>query len=59
VLRSLIGGVRAVFGSPMLAPMTLIMMAVGCLIVGGGFFVIIPVLVRDGYMTAATACSPP
>jgi MFS family permease len=50
VLESLKGGVKAVFGSTILAPMTLIMMAVGCLIVGGGFFVIIPVLVRDEYM---------
>jgi len=50
VLESLKGGVTAVFGSPILAPMTLVMMAVGCLIVGGGFFVIIPVLVRDEYM---------
>jgi MFS family permease len=50
VIESLKGGVKAVFGSPILAPMTLIMMAVGCLIVGGGFFVIIPVLVRDEYM---------
>ena len=49
ILTSLSDGVRAVFGSPILAPMTLIMMAVGCLIVGGGFFVIIPVLVREGY----------
>ena len=49
VIRSLIDGVRAVFGSPVLAPMTLIMMAVGCLIVGGGFFVIVPILVREGY----------
>ena len=49
VLRSLLDGLHAVFGSPVLAPMTLIMMAVGCLIVGGGFFVIVPVLVRDEY----------
>ncbi len=50
VWESLKGGVSAVFGSAILGPMTLIMMAVGCLIVGGGFFVIIPVLVRDEYM---------
>lgn len=49
VLRSLIDGVRAVTSSNILLPMTLIMMAVGCLIVGGGFFVIIPVLVRAEY----------
>lgn len=46
---SLKGGVSAVFSSKVLAPMTLIMMAVGCLIVGGGFFVIVPVIVRDEY----------
>lgn len=49
VLRSLSDGVRAVTGSNVLAPMTLVMMAVGCLIVGGGFFVIVPTLVRDAY----------
>lgn len=49
VLRSLADGVRAVTGSNILAPMTLVMMAVGCLIVGGGFFVIVPTLVRDAY----------
>ncbi len=50
VWESLKGGIAAVMGSAILGPMTLIMMAVGCLIVGGGFFVIIPVLVRDEYM---------
>ena len=49
VLRSLLDGVAAVVRSNVLLPMTLIMMAVGCLIVGGGFFVIVPVLVRDAY----------
>jgi MFS family permease len=49
ILRSLSDGVRAVTGSNILAPMTLVMMAVGCLIVGGGFFVIVPTLVRDAY----------
>ena len=49
VLRSLADGVRAVTRSEILLPMTLIMMAVGVLIVGGGFFVIVPVLVRDEY----------
>lgn len=49
VLRSLADGVRAVTGSDILMPMTLIMMAVGILIVGGGFFVIVPVLVRDEF----------
>jgi MFS family permease len=49
VLTSLAAGVRAVTSSSVLLPMTLIMMAVGCLIVGGGFFVIVPVLVRDEF----------
>lgn len=49
VLRSLADGLRAVTQSNVLAPMTLVMMAVGCLIVGGGFFVIVPTLVRDAY----------
>lgn len=46
---SLKDGIAAVTASPVLMPMTLIMVAVGILIVGGGFFVIVPVLVRDGY----------
>jgi len=49
IWASLKDGVATVAQSDVLAPMTLIMMAVGLLIVGGGFFVIIPVLVRDGY----------
>ena len=49
VLRSLADGMKAVIRSNVLAPMTLVMMAVGCLIVGGGFFVIVPTLVRDAY----------
>ena len=49
ILRSLGAGLATVWRSNVLLPMTLIMMAVGCLIVGGGFFVIVPVLVRDGY----------
>jgi len=49
ILRSLGDGVSAVVRSPILLPMTLIMVAVGLLVVGGGFFVIIPVLVRDDY----------
>ena len=49
VLRSLADGLQAVTRSNILAPMTLVMMAVGCLIVGGGFFVIVPTLVRDAY----------
>ena len=50
LLTSLADGVRAVTSSPVLLPMTLIMVAVGLLVVGGGFFVIIPVLVRDAYL---------
>lgn len=50
VWQSLKGGISAVVKSSVLAPMTLVMLAVGCLIVGGGFFVIVPVLVRDEYM---------
>ena len=49
VLRALLTGLQTVIGSPVIWPMTLIMIAVGALVVGGGFFVIIPVLVRDIY----------
>ncbi len=49
ILASLADGLAAVARSPVLLPMTLIMVAVGLLIVGGGFFVIIPVLVREAY----------
>lgn len=49
VLRDLVDGVKAVFTSPVLGPMTWLMIAVGFFVVGGGFFVIIPVLVRDIY----------
>lgn len=48
-IKSLGEGLSAVLRSSVLLPMTLIMMAVGCLIVGGGFFVIVPVLVQEGY----------
>lgn len=58
VLTALAEGVRTVITSPVIWPMTLIMIAVGALVVGGGFFVIIPVLVRDvyaaGYATLST-----
>jgi len=50
IWRALKAGVLEVVRSDILAPMTMIMMAVGLLVVGGGFFVIIPVLVRDEYM---------
>lgn len=49
IWMSLKDGMSTVFSSPILFPMTLIMIAVGILVVGGGFFVIVPVLVRDGY----------
>lgn len=49
VWSSLVEGIRTVSASPILAPMTLVMMAVGCLIVGGGFFVIVPTLVSGAY----------
>lgn len=49
VLTSLAEGVVTVVSSRVLLPMTLIMMAVGFFVVGGGFFVIVPVLVRDVY----------
>lgn len=48
-VAALLTGLRTVVQSPVIWPMTLIMMAVGALVVGGGFFVIIPVLVRDIY----------
>ncbi|MEO1040470.1 MAG: MFS transporter [Pseudomonadota bacterium] len=49
MVTSLSDGIRAVTSSTILFPMTLIMVAVGLLVVGGGFFVIVPVLVRDVY----------
>ncbi len=49
LVESLRDGVAAVARSAILAPMTGIMVAVGLLVVGGGFFVIVPVLVRDVY----------
>ncbi|WP_019961373.1 MFS transporter [Woodsholea maritima] len=49
VLKSLKDGISTVWHSPILGPMTLIMIVVGLLVIGGGFFVIIPVLVRDVY----------
>ncbi len=58
VLTALHDGIRTVITSPIIWPMTAIMIAVGALVVGGGFFVIIPVLVRDifgaGYATLST-----
>ncbi|MGP1274450.1 MAG: MFS transporter [Caulobacterales bacterium] len=49
VITALLTGMRTVLESQVIWPMTLIMIAVGALVVGGGFFVIIPVLVRDIY----------
>ncbi len=43
------GGVRAVFRSPVLMPMTVIMIAIGLLVVGGSFLVLIPLLIRETY----------
>lgn len=48
-VQDLVDGMRTVFTSPILGPMTWLMIAVGFFVVGGGFFVIIPVLVRDIY----------
>lgn len=56
-LRDLVDGVRAVTRSDVLGPMTAIMVAVGFFVVGGGFFVIIPVLVKDVYNASYGALS--
>lgn len=48
-LQDLVEGVRTVLASPVIASMTAIMVAVGFFVVGGAFFVVIPVLVRDVY----------
>jgi MFS family permease len=48
-LQDLVDGVRTVLASPVIASMTAIMVAVGFFVVGGAFFVVIPVLVRDVY----------
>jgi MFS family permease len=48
-LQDLVDGVRTVLASPVIASMTSIMVAVGFFVVGGAFFVVIPVLVRDVY----------
>ena len=57
VLRDLLDGVKAVSQSDVLGPMTIIMVAVGLFVVGGGFFVIIPVLVKDIYNASYAALS--
>ena len=48
-LADLRDGIAAVIHSPVLLPMTLIMIAIGVLIVGGAFFILIPILIRDAY----------
>lgn len=48
-LADLVEGWRAVIHSPVLMPMTVIMVAVGFLVVGGGFLVLIPLLIREVY----------
>jgi len=48
-LQDLIEGIRTVLKSPVIASMTGVMVAVGFFVVGGAFFVVIPVLVRDVY----------
>ena len=48
-IADLMDGIRAVTRSNVLGPMTAIMVAIGFFIVGGAFFVLIPILIRDGY----------
>lgn len=48
-LRDLKDGLDAVLHSPVLMPMTAIMVAIGIFIVGGAFLVLIPILIRDAY----------
>jgi MFS family permease len=48
-MADLAEGVRAVFRSPVLMPMTVIMIAIGLLVVGGSFLVLIPLLIRESY----------
>ena len=48
-LADLVDGWRAVVHSPVLMPMTAIMVAIGFLVVGGGFLVLIPLLIRETY----------
>ncbi|MEE2567367.1 MFS transporter [Hyphobacterium marinum] len=56
-LQDLVDGIGAVIQSNVLGPMTAIMVAVGFFVVGGGFFVIIPVLVKDVYHASYGALS--
>lgn len=48
-MADLANGVRAVLHSPVLAPMTGVMIAIGVFIVGGALFILIPILVGDVY----------
>ncbi|MGK0266685.1 MAG: MFS family permease [Maricaulis sp.] len=48
-LADLADGWRAVMHSPVLMPMTAIMVAIGFLVVGGAFLVLIPLLIRETY----------
>tara|TARA_R110002051_G_scaffold68434_6_gene123501 strand:- start:90230 stop:91543 length:1314 start_codon:yes stop_codon:yes gene_type:complete len=48
-MADLVDGWRAVIHSPVLMPMTAIMVAIGFLVVGGGFLVLIPLLIRETY----------
>ena len=48
-MQDLVEGIRTVFQSPVIGSMTGVMVAVGFFVVGGAFFVVIPVLVRDVY----------
>jgi MFS family permease len=48
-MADLADGVKAVFTSPVLMPMTLIMIALGILVVGGSFLVLIPLIIRESY----------
>ena len=48
-LQDLAEGVKAVIHSPVLMPMTVIMIAIGLLVVGGAFLVLIPLILREIY----------
>ena len=48
-VQDLVEGIKTVFHSPVIGSMTGVMVAVGFFVVGGAFFVVIPVLVRDVY----------
>jgi len=47
--QDLYDGIKTVLQSPVISSMTAVMVAVGFFVVGGAFFVVIPVLVRDVY----------